>query len=276
MKYLPKLLILAILLTTACKDRSLIRPGDSIEVAFEKAMGLYEDQKYNEAADAFETVTRLGRGSDYAQAAQFFLAESYYNAKRYLSSSAEYERFLTFYPRDERKVEVEFKRAMSYYHLSPRYRLDQRDTRRAIDLFRLFNNNYPDSEYVTESAQKIDELRNKLARKYFEAADFYNITENYEAAIVYYSITIDQYPESKWAEEALFSQIKAYLDYADNSIQSKQIERYEGAVEGYEKFIQLFPRSERRGAVERFKDNAERAITSLSEANNTSELSQSN
>ena len=146
---------------------------------------------------------------------------------------------------------------------SPRYRLDQTPTRRAIQLFRLFNNKYPDSELVVESAQKIDELRNKLARKSFEAGEFYLRTSRYVAASIYFDQVVDQYPESKWAEQSLLKQIETYITYADNSITEKQVERYTLAVDNYEKFIQLFPQSKNRGNAESMYSDAIKKIANV-------------
>tara|TARA_R110002050_G_scaffold71697_5_gene154149 strand:- start:26568 stop:27395 length:828 start_codon:yes stop_codon:yes gene_type:complete len=257
MKNIFFLLLPLIIIGTACNNKSLIRPGEAINVSYDKAMNLYEKGKYNDAAQAFETVTRLGRGTNYAQNAQFYLAESYFKDERFLLAASEYERFISYYPRDERREEVDYKRALSFFEQSPRYRLDQRPTGRAIELFQLFINNYPSSDRVTEAASKIDDLRNKLALKYLKSAEFYARIDMFKAAIIYYDLTIDQFPESKWAEEALVKQIKTYNRYASLSVDSKKAERYLNAISSYEKFIQLFPSSELRGDAEKFRDEAE-------------------
>ncbi|WP_246075094.1 outer membrane protein assembly factor BamD [Gracilimonas mengyeensis] len=243
-------------LFTACKNDSLIKRGDTVDVAFEKAMAMYQNEDYVDAADAFETVTRVGRGTEYGQEAQFYLAESYFKSRQYLLAASEYDRYISYYPQDERRVDAEFKAALCYYHQSPRYKLDQTPTRNAIERFQLFNNRYPDSEYVTQAANYIDEMRNKLAHKTYEGAQFYIRTEQYEAAIIYLNQTIDRFPESKWAARALVDQVETYIAYADNSILSKQQERYEKAIEAYEKFLQLFPESDMRAEIENLHDEA--------------------
>lgn len=245
---------------SACQNDKLIKRGDTLQVAYQKAMAFYMDEDYTEAANAFDTVTRLGRGTDYGMEAQFYLAESYYKNRQYLLAASEYDRFVSLYPNDERRQQAEFKAAMSYYHQSPRYKLDQSATRNAIERFQLFNNRYPDSELVTESADKINELRNKLARKSYEAAQFYVRTDQYLAATIYLEETIDQYPESKWAEKALVDLIKTYVTYADNSVPVRQEERYSKALDTYEKFLQLFPESDYRSEVENIHDEAQRKL----------------
>lgn len=260
---------------SACQDDRLIKRGDSVEVAFQKAMAFYEAEEYGEAANAFDTVTRVARGTEYGQEAQYYLAESYYKDGQYLLAASEYDRYVSFFPQDPRRQEMEFKAAMCYYHQSPRYKLDQSETRRAIQRFQLFNNRYPDSERVTEAAEKIDELREKLAHKSYEAAQFYLRTEQYKAATIYLDRTIDQYPESKWAERALVDQVQAYIEYADNSVPEKQAERYQKSIENYEKFLQLFPESKFRSEVENYHDEAKRKLAALSPVTKDMESDQS-
>lgn len=248
---------------SACKNDRLIKRGDSVEVAYQKAMAFYEEEDYSEAANAFDTVTRVARGTEYGQDAQYYLAESYYKDRQFLLAASEYDRYISYYPQDERRQEIEFKSAMCYYKLSPRYKLDQTQTRKAIERFRLFNNRYPDHPRVTEAAERIDELREKLAHKSYEAARFYVRTEQYRAATIYLDKTIDQYPESKWAERALVDQIQTYIDYADNSVANKQAERYSKSIENYEKFLQLFPESKFREEVENYHDEAVQKLTEV-------------
>lgn len=250
MRYLSIALLSLIVLTGACRNKDLIRPGDPLNVAYDKSLALYEAGKYDDAAYGFDLVTRMGRGTNFSKDAQFYLAESYYNDNQYILASSEYQRFISYYPRDEKRQEVEYKLAMCYYQQSPRYRLDQTPTRRAIELFQLFNTKYPDSELVVESAERIDELRNKLARKAYEAGEFYLRTDRYLASTIYFDQVIDQYPESIWAERALLKQIETYIVYADNSIESKQAERYNNAISNYEKYLQLFPQSNNRAEAE--------------------------
>jgi len=265
------LLTVATFALISCRSQDLIRPGDTLEVAFEKAKSQYDQGDWTDAARAFETVVSIGRGTDLGQEAQFLLAESYYNNRRYLIAASEYQRYSTFYPRSERRDKADYKEALSYYNLSPRYKLDQSYTNKAIELFRLFNSRYPDSDFVDDSSEKISELRNKLARKKYEAARFYIRTNRYEAGIVYHDLILDKYPETEWAEKALVEKIESYILYADNSVRSRQKERYQKAVDSYETYLQLFPRGEQRSRAEDLFDQAMSEIERLDEAEAGSE-----
>jgi len=258
-------LFLAVFVFASCKNSDLIQRGDSLEVAFDKAMAFYEKEDYTEASEAFETVVQIARGTEYGQDAQFYLAESYYNDGRYLLAASEYERFISLFPRVERRQEAQFKEAYCYYKLSPRYKLDQEYTRTAIEKFQLYNSRFANSEKAEEAGQYISEMRSKLAKKLYYSADLYLRTDRYEAAAIYYDLTIDKYPETKWAQRALVDEIKTYNIYADRSVPSKQRERYQKAIEAYEKFIQLFPNGEYRQEAEELVDEARTALAELPE-----------
>lgn len=260
MKLFSYIFFALILTISACKSTKLVNPGEPINVTYQRGVDLYEKNNYTDAAEIFEAVTRMGRGTNYAQDAQFYLAESYYKDGKYILAEAEFARFTSFYPRDERREMADFKKAMSLYQQSPRYRLDQSATHKAIEEFQLFNSRYPNSDLVTESADRINELREKLALKYFESAEFYARTDQFKAATIYYDLVIDRYPESKWTEQALLNKISTFIAYADNSVLTKQVERYNEAISTYETFIQLFPQSSNRKKAEELRDDAEKGI----------------
>jgi outer membrane protein assembly factor BamD len=269
------LFTLAAFALISCRSQELIRPGDTLEVAFNKAKAQYDEENWSSAARAFETVVSIGRGTDLGQQAQFFLAESYYNNRRYLLAASEYDRYASFYPRSEQRELVDFRAAICYYNLSPRFRLDQSFTRQALERFRLFNSRYPNSERMVESSEYITELRNKLAKKQYEAAQFYKRTSRFNAAIVYYNLVLDNYPESRWAEESLVDQIEAYILYADNSVPSSQLGRYESAISSYETYLQLFPSGDNRSRAEDLYDRARREIESIQDDSGSESVAES-
>lgn len=255
---------LAATIVVACSSGTTIRPGDSVDVAFEKAMELYENERYNDAAEAFETVLSIARGTEYAQDSQYYLAMSYFNNRQYMIAASEFQRYASTNPGSPRSEEAQFMEAKSYYNLSPRYQLDQTDTRRAIERFQLFINRNPDSELVEDANEKINELRKKLAKKKYHAGKLYlESLREYEAAAIYFEQTIDNYPDTKWAERALVDQIYAYVKFAENSIEERQEERFNKAIESYERYLQIFPQGENRERAERLHD---RALDGLSEA----------
>jgi outer membrane protein assembly factor BamD len=250
------LVLLATIISFSCAKDQYIQPGDTLEVAYDKAMKLYEAEKYREAASAFETVMSIARGTDQAQETQYMLAESYFKNGQYLLAASEYERYVNYYPQANNRSEAQFKEAFCYYELSPRYKLDQSYTHKAIEKFQLYISQYPNSEQAQQAAEYIDALSEKLAHKTYAAADLYHRIDQFEAAAIYYGEVLDRYPETKWAERALVHQILAYVEYAERSVQDKQEQRFEKAVESYEKYVQLFPNGKNRSQAEEYYDRA--------------------
>lgn len=251
------------LLFVACKNDKLIKPGDSVATAYKKALRQYEAENYRDAVQAFETVISTARGTDYARSSYYYLAESYFKSEQYLLAADSYNRFISLYPQSERREEAAFKEGLSYYNMSPRYKLSQQYTRQAIEKFRIFLSRYPNSEYADQAGIYITELRNKLAHKLYESAQLYMRLDQYEAAIIYYDLTVNQYPESSWAERALVREIAAYNEYASRSVPSSQRDRYQKAIETYEKYLQLFPNGPHRQEAESNVDDARAALADL-------------
>ncbi len=264
----PLIVILILITVAACGSRHTIQPGDSVDVAFEKAMGLYERERFSQAADAFEVVLSIARGTDIAADAQYYLAKSHYHNRSFLLAASEFRRFARNYTTDERRQEAEFLEAYSHYRMSPRYNLDQTETYNALNRFQLFTTRYPDSELAEEAVEYMDELRDKLAKKKFRAAEMYFRIREYRSAALYFELTVENYPESRWAERALVNQIQSYVEYAENSVRDRQQERFESAVDAYQRYVQIFPRGENRARAEEYYD---RALSGLAEVTAISE-----
>jgi outer membrane protein assembly factor BamD len=252
--------ITAFLVVSGCANKNAIRPGDTADVAFMKAKTLYERGRYLDAARGFDTVLGISRGSALAQESQWLLADSYFKARDYLMASAEYRRYAETFPRSERRPEAEYQEGLCYVRLSPRYNLDQKDTYRAIESMQLFIARYPAHERTVDAAQIIDQMRDKLARKQYAAGEMYLRIQAFEAAAIYFGLTIDQYPETAWAERALAKQAESYFLFAERSVATRQAERYRLVVGTYEKYVQLFPRGENRAQVEQLVDQAREAL----------------
>ena len=66
---------------------------------------------------------------------------------------------------------------------------------------------------------------------------------SYKAAIVALDNFIDNFPDSKYLEEAYYLSIVSEYRLAEQSIYTKQLERYKGVVEHYKEFVDKFPSS---------------------------------
>lgn len=240
-RYTTPLLLVLVLLAAGCNAGRLTYSNP--QEAYEKGMDYYERGKYDRAIEYFQGVFDFGRTHEWADDAQLFLARSYRANGDLILAASEYGRFIQIYRGDLRLPEAEYERAMTYYERSPGYQLDQTPTRRAIEEFNLFISRHPGHLLRPEAEERVRTLREKLARKQYETARLYERRELYRAAAASFESAFDQYPDTPWADDALVGAMRTYIDYADESIASRQAERYQRAVEHYERLIQLFPNS---------------------------------
>lgn len=261
-KFFPLVLVACMLFLAACGSSGRLR-YDSPQEAYERGMELYERERFDRAAEYFQGVFDYGRTSEVAADAQIYLARSHYHNGEYILAASEYTRFISTFRTDPRTEEAEFERAMSYFNLSPPFELDQSNTREALQYFQLFLDRYPQSDLTAEAEERIRELREKLARKEFAAAEQYEEREMFEAAALTYEGVFDTYPDTRWADDALLGAIRTYVAYSERSVRARQAERLQAAVDNYERLIQLFQDSPLLKEAESFYELAVNRLEDL-------------
>jgi len=133
--------------------------------------------------------------------------------------------------------------AYCYFLTSANFKLDQTSTKNAIKEYQSFIDAYPESARIDSCNQTIDRLRSKLERKDYEITRQYFKLDDWKAAIVSTKNFIKDYPSSEYNEEMFLMLIDSYYLLAINSIPSKKVERLDGAIENYVKFVDLYPKS---------------------------------
>ncbi len=202
-----------------------------------KASEYYEKGEWLKAIPLFEELIPVYKGTRSIDAIYYKYADCHFQQGDYLISSFHFKNIYDSYPASEYAEESLYMFAYSYYMLSPDVQLDQTYTEKAMEAFQLFINAYPESSKVQESNGFMDILRRKMETKAFRGASLYLKTRNYRAAATAFANMLKDYPDTQYAEEASFLTVKSYYLYAEHSIPSKQLERYELALEAYRDFI---------------------------------------
>lgn len=179
-----------------------------VEERFERGKALFDNESYLEAIEEFKIITVQYQGSEYADDAQFYIAESRYMRGEYILAAAEYDNLIRTMPSSPFVSIARYKKAMSYYNLSPKYQLDQKYTRFALDEFQTFVEYSPKDSMVNDAEAKIAEMTLKLAQKIYESGKLYYRVEYYKAAISYFDKVISEYRDSKFVDQAMFWKAK--------------------------------------------------------------------
>ena len=200
---------------------------------FTLATQLYEDGKYDLANELYEKISTSFVGTEKAADIAYNMAQANFNEKNFRLAGHQFKSFAGAYPMDARAEEALFKSAFSYYKDSPKYDLDQTSTYTAISELQGFINAYPESTQVSEANNYITELRQKLELKSFEISKVYYKTMKYKAAAVSFDNMIDEYPDSKFREEAMMYSLRSKAELALNfsRLESKELRLQEARTQ---------------------------------------------
>lgn len=65
-----------------------------------------------------------------------------------------------------------------------------------------FQKSFPGEPRIKDAEKSLSDMRNYFAKDLYEIGDFYERTKKYDAAIIYYTTLVSQYPETKYAAKA--------------------------------------------------------------------------
>jgi outer membrane protein assembly factor BamD len=182
------------------------------EELFQFAKKKFEEKNYEDASKYFDLLKLQYPASEYADDAQYYLAEISFLRGDYIMSAFHYSALRRYYPSSPYYKESLFKTALSYYKLSPPFDRDQEYTQKAIEAFLEFQNLYPKDSLYFSANEYIKELRNKLAyRNYFIASLYYKLASN-KSALIYLDYVIEQFPDSDYVEDAYWLKMTIYKE----------------------------------------------------------------
>ena len=211
------ILIFAVIVSVCITSCSSTKEVETIPVEerFAKAKALFDDGDYLEAIEEFKIVTVQFQGSDYGDDAQFFLAECRFIRGEYILASAEYDNLIRLMPNSPFTTLARYKRAESFYRLSPKSQLDQKYTRYAVDNFQTYIEYSPTDSLVKDAEAKITELTEKLAKKMFDGGKLYYRMEYYKAASSYFDKVIQDYHDTPYVDDGLLWKAKCQDERKD-------------------------------------------------------------
>jgi outer membrane protein assembly factor BamD len=238
------LIIVLLVASISCKSKyEKLKASNDNAKKFQEGKRLYDKKEYDKALGLFETLLSRYRGTDGATDLFYLNAMTNYKLKDYTAAAYHFNEFATSYPSDPRAEEARFLTAYCYYLDAPVFSLDQENTFKCIDKLQLFINLYPKSDRVAEASKLIQDLRDRLERKSYENAKLYLNIGNNQSAVIAFNNTLRDYPDTKYAEELEYLTIKAQYEYAKQSREYKQEERYTQAMTYADQFFEKYPTS---------------------------------
>ena len=235
------LIFLSSSLVSCNEYQKLLNSTDNDVNKYTAAEQYYENGEYRRANALIEQLIPSYRGKPQGERLVFFFANSYFETKLYYSAAIQFENFIKSYPNSQRIQEAYFMEAKSYSMLSPLYTLDQEDTFTGIDKLQVFINRFPNSEYVVEALELMEQLQNKIEKKAFEVSKQYYTIRDYSSAIKSLDNFIADNPGTIFREEALYYRWLSQYEIAVNSIESRINERVTELERSLENFLRYYP-----------------------------------
>jgi outer membrane protein assembly factor BamD len=237
------LFLLIISAFVGCSSYNKLVRSTDMEKKYYMAKQYYEKGDCVKALQLLEELVTVYKSTAKAESIYYYYAYANYCTEDYIVAAYHFKNFSRLYPNSGHAEECLFMGAYCFSQESPRYSLDQADTKSAIKEMQVFINRYPNSKLIDSCNHIIDRLRGKLEKKSFEIAKQYYDIEDYKGAMIAFQNLIKDYPDTKYREEALFYHLKASYKYAYHSIETKKLSRLDNTIEFYNKFITLFPQS---------------------------------
>lgn len=204
------LTVLAIVLAVAGCPKELPRDLPAGEL-YRLGHEFYDKQRWDRAIETLERFLFQDPGHPKADSAQYLVGDSYFHQKQYLTAASEFLRLAQNRPASPLADDSRYRACESYYKLSPRPELDQEYTQEAIDQCRSVVLLYPQSPYAPKASERVKELTDKLARKYYLNAVYYYSRHAYDSAIVYLEHLLEEYRGAAVEPQALLKLYQTYV-----------------------------------------------------------------
>jgi len=204
--------VLAFAALTACAGEATEDyVEEPVDILYNSAKTLLDQQKFSEAALRFDEVERQHPYSKWATKGQLMAAFSYYMANDYDDAVIALDRFIQLHPSNKDVPYAYYLKALCYYEQISTVDRDQKMTSDALETFNELITRFPQSEYARDAKIKLDLTYDHLAGKEMEIGRYYQIQGQYLAAINRFRIVIDRYQTTTHVPEALLRVTESYI-----------------------------------------------------------------
>ncbi|WP_321289367.1 outer membrane protein assembly factor BamD [uncultured Sunxiuqinia sp.] len=267
MKNFSLFALFVFVIATSCSDYNKVLKSTDYEFKYKKALEYYEDEEFVRASQLLNELVNIYRGTSRADEVYYYYAKSHFGMRDYLMAGHWFRTLVKDFPKSKYAEEAQYMIGYCFYMDSPKPRLDQQISQKAIDALQLYVNLYPNSDRIEEANRLIIELRDKLVYKSFLSGKLYYDLENYKAAVVALTNSLKDFPDTKYREELMFMLLRAKYLLAVNSIEEKKEQRLSEALDEYFTFVDEFPESKDRKDADKFYKEVAKLLNYNEEAN---------
>jgi outer membrane protein assembly factor BamD len=199
------------LMAAACSNKEEAYVERPVEVLYNEAVNLMQQEKYASAAKAFDEVERQHPYSVWATNAQIQAAYANYLNKKYDDAIIALDRFISLHPGHKSAPYAYYLKALSYYEQISDVGRDQKITDLAMKALDELIARFPNTSYARDARVKVDLTKDHLAGKEMEIGRYYLKQDQYLAAVNRFKNVVANYQTTTHVPEALHRLVECYL-----------------------------------------------------------------
>ena len=219
MRHLFLLFLSAILFACAGSDKDETA-GYSAKELYEEAQANINAAEFQSAVKNLESLEARYPFDPYAKQAQLEIAYAYYKFEELDQAKSAIDRFARLHPRDPHmdyvyylKGLIDFNRGQglldAWFPRQPS-RHDPAVLEQSFNNFSTLVRRYPDSKYAGDAYQRMVYLRNQMAEKEIQIAEFYIERKSWLSSAKRAKAVITKYPNTIWTKRALDIMLLSY------------------------------------------------------------------
>lgn len=219
MRHLTLLFLSTILFACAGADKDETA-GYSAKELYEEAQTNINSAEFQSAVKNLESLEARYPFDPYAKQAQLEIAYAYYKFEELDQAKSAVDRFARLHPRDPHmdyvyylKGLIDFNRGQglldAWFPRQPS-RHDPAVLEQAFSNFSTLVSRYPDSIYAGDAYQRMIYLRNQMAEKEIQIAEFYIERKSWLSSAKRAKAVITKYPNTIWTKRALEIMLLSY------------------------------------------------------------------
>jgi outer membrane assembly lipoprotein YfiO len=172
------------------------------QAKMKKRVALFRKKPLKDAITVYRMVVDNQPFTPEAAEAQYKIGLCHFTRKEYLEAAFEYRRVVEDYSSSEWVNAAQFGLAQTYYTMAQPADYDQTPSQLAIDNINTFLERYPADKRGEEMKTKKQEMHNEIAKQRLKAAQFYERRREFDSARLYYALVVEKYPDTPAAKDA--------------------------------------------------------------------------
>ena len=159
---------------------------------------------------------------DYAEEAQYMLAQSHYRTEQWIEAQTEFQILTDHWERSKYYPEARWKIAHAAYLQAPSWDRDPSLTQTALEKADAFLSDFATGPWTDSAKADREDVLDRLAQRQYETAALYLKMDEPQAATIYFQLLLKDYPDSKRVPKARLELAKSYaqLDQFDRARES--------------------------------------------------------